>query len=356
VNNEVMLRDVLSQREALQEGLPSLREACRALPSRSFDRVVISGSGDSFIAAVSVEALFQQHLDIPVLALPALDASRHRRPRAGDLTVVISISGEVSRGIELARASQASGGTVIAVTASARSTLAQHSDVVLTIPQPIDRTIPHSRDYSVTMLALACVLEELCGHGFPEVDALPDLVGDAVPVALEQASGLATSAGRTWFLGAGPDRGTAMYGSMKYWEAAGLESWWDDLEEFGHGSHLMARPGDRAVLIAAGSGCGRALEMVGGLERMGLGVVLVGGSAFASTGPTHLVTSDVDPLWHPFVASVPLQALTLVEAESRGLDVSVVLDGQAHGPTYDGVHVEWTKQSEIVIAGVSDQA
>jgi glucosamine--fructose-6-phosphate aminotransferase (isomerizing) len=349
VSNEVMLRDMQSQREALAEGIPTLRAAAAQLSLQSYRRVIISGSGDSFIAAVAVEGLFQQHLDIPVLGVPALDASRFRRPEPTDLTVVISISGEVSRGIELARAGRAAGATVIAVTASAHSTLAQSSDLVLLLPKPIDRSIPHSRDYSVTLLALACVLERLCGKRFDEVDALPALVGDAVPVALGQVKGLVTASGRTWFLGAGPDRGTAMYGSMKYWEAAGLESWWDDLEEFGHGSQLMAKPGDRAVVVAAGPGCQRGIEMIPGLQKMGLEVVLVGGAAFAGHGTPHLRTSDdVDQWWHPFVSSVPLQALTYVEANRRGLDVSVPLHGQPHAATYDDVHVEWTKHSQIL--------
>lgn len=346
-----MLRDMQSQREALAEGIPSLRAAATRLPPRSYQRVVISGSGDSFIAALAVEGLFSQHLDIPVLGLTALDASRFRRPEPTDLTVVISVSGEVSRGIELVRAGRAAGATVVAVTASEQSTLARSSDLVLVLPTPIERSIPHSRDYSVTLLALACVLEQLCGQRFDEVDALPALIGDAVPVALEQVKDLVTSSGRTWFLGAGPDRATAMYGSMKYWEAAGMESWWDDLEEFGHGSQLMARPGDRAVVVAAGAGGQRGIEMIPGLRKMGLEVVLVGGAGFTGHGVPHLMTSDdVDQWWHPFVSSVPLQALTYVEANHRGLDVSVPLHGQPHAVAYDDVHVEWTKESQIVLA------
>ena len=111
--------------------------------------MIISGSGDSYIAAVAIESLFQHHLDVAVQALPALDASRNRLPQAGDLTVVISISGEVSRAVELARAASSAGATVVGVTAASDSTLAQSCDVVLTTPQPIDRSIPHSRDYSV---------------------------------------------------------------------------------------------------------------------------------------------------------------------------------------------------------------
>ena len=112
-----------------------------------------------------------------------------------------------------------------------------------------------------------------------------------------------------------------------------MEAWWDDLEEFGHGSQLMARPGDRAVLVAAGPGTQRALEMTSGLVRMGLDVVVVGGTEMAREDLPHLFTTDdLDARWHPFAACVPLQALTYAEAHARGLDVSVPLFGQAHGP------------------------
>ena len=223
-------------------------------------------------------------------------------------------------------------------------------DLAIEIPAPIDRSIPHSRDYTVMLLALACLLEGLASTTFDELAGLSSSVADLVTRSLEMAASLRASTGRTWFLGAGPDRATAMFGALKFWEAAGMEAWWDDLEEFGHGSQLMARPGDRAVLIASGAGCQRALEMAGGLERMGMDVVLVGGTPMRSSGrPQFFTTDDLDPRWHPFVSCVPLQALTYVEAEARGLDVAIPLDGQSFGPTYSDVHDEWTKQSRVVL-------
>jgi glucosamine--fructose-6-phosphate aminotransferase (isomerizing) len=350
VTNELMLRDIHSQGDALAQGLNSLRADARGMGRPTYDRVVLSGSGDSYIAAVAVEALFQHHLTTPVVARTSLDASRYRRPVASDLVVAISVSGEAARTVELGKRARVAGATTVAVTAAADSSLATSVDHVFAIPAPIDRSIPHSRDYAVTMLALGCLLERLCGDALPELEALPVIVPDLVATSLELLAGLPPTAGRTWFLGAGPDRATAMYGSLKFWEAAGLESWWDDLEEFGHGSQLMARPGDRAVLIADGPGCQRAVEMLPGLRTMGLEVLLVGGSALAGHDVLHVLTGGrVGPLWHPFVSTPPLQVLTYVEANHRDLDVSVPLDGQAHGPAYDQVHVEWVKQSRIVL-------
>jgi hypothetical protein len=82
---------------------------------------------------------------------------------------------------------------------------------------------------------------------------------------------------------------------------------------------------------------------------MGLDVITVGGSAMAIAGAPHLFTArELDPRWHPFVACIPLQALTYVESRARGLDVSVPLFGHPYGPVYDDVHTEWTKASRIV--------
>jgi glucosamine--fructose-6-phosphate aminotransferase (isomerizing) len=331
----------------------------QAADIRSLDaeRVILTGSGDSLIAAAATQALFQGILERPILAIPSLDAGRYVSIGRGDLVVILSVSGEVARTIEVAHRLVPSGAVGVAITAAVDSTLASLCDVVISLPEPINRTIPHSRDYSVMLAALACLLEVLADERFSELDRLPEIVADVVARSLESAQHLTPPSGRTWFLGAGPDRATAMFGALKFWEAAGMEAWWDDLEEFGHGSQLMARPGDRAVLIAAGPGTQRALEMTSGLGRMGLDVVAVGRSEMAHGDLPHLFTTDdLDHRWHPFVGCVPLQALTYVEAHARGLDVSVPLFGQAYGTVYDEVHLEWTRGSRIMQTDGEGQA
>lgn len=347
--NALMLRDIESQPEALSTGLAAFRSRAAAFDLDGTERVVITGSGDSYIAPLAVEALYRRWSPVPVVVTPGLDAGRYLDIGGGDLVVVVSVSGEVSRAIETAARAGASGGRVIGVTARTESSLAGASAHTLVLPAPIDRSIPHSRDYTATIVALATLLERLAGRTFAELDALPEVTAGMLPAALDDGKAMASPEGRTWFLGAGPDRATAMYGALKYWEAAGLEAWWDDLEEFGHGSQLMARPGDRAVLVAAGAGEPRAREMVDGLDRMGLEVILVGGASIGVEGHRRLPTATLgDWRWHPFVSCLPLQALTLWDAERRGLDVAVPLFGRSYAPTYDEVHVEWTRRSAVL--------
>lgn len=349
--NRTMLLDIESQSEALTEAIAVARTRSADVKALEFQRVFLTGSGDSYIAAVATQPLFQSILDRPVIAIRSLDASRYASIGRGDLVIVLSVSGEAIRTVEVAHRLITSGAIGVGITASVDSTLASLCDAVIKLPDPIDRMIPHSRDYSVMLAALACLLEAIGDEHFAELDRLPRIMAEVVSRSLESVRLLDPTTGRTWFLGAGADRATAMFGALKFWEAAGMEAWWDDLEEFAHGSQLMARPGDRAVLVAAGPGMQRACEMTSGLMRMGLGVVRVGGTQMGQEDAPHLfTTNDLDHRWHPFVACVPLQALTYIEAHARGLDVSVPLFGQPHGPIYNEVHLDWVRRSRIMQA------
>jgi glucosamine--fructose-6-phosphate aminotransferase (isomerizing) len=345
--NDVMRRDIWSQPEALRAAVPDLRAQAESLdPDPRWTRIVLTGSGDSFIAALAVEELYRLRQPLASRVVPALDAARYVRWTENDVAVIVSVSGEVSRAIETARAAAGRGATTIAITAAPESTLARTSSHRLVIPSPIDRSIPHSRDYTLTLAALAVLLERLSGAESPELDRWPDLVASFFSALFEAPHWAPPTSGRTWFLGAGPDRATAMYGALKFWEAAGLRAWWDDLEEFAHGSQLMAAPGDRAILIASGAGVTRAIEMQPGLRQMGLLSVLVTGDSVDV--PHRLAVPSLGgPEWHPFSACLPLQQLAYVDATRRGLDVSIPLHGQGHGPDYDRVHVEWTKRSAL---------
>ena len=351
--NQVMLKDIVSQPEALKDGLGRLREQVGELQFGSVRRVILTGSGDSYIAALAVEDLVRYRFSGDVSAMPSLDASRYLQHEQGDLVVVVSVSGEVARTIEVAERASRSGASTIAITCNASSTLSLGCDHQLVMPEPIDRSIPHSRDYTATLLALTVLAEKLGGETFPELDAWVSVVESVIANAFDVLEEMVWDRERWWFLGAGPDRVTAMFGALKFWEAAGMEAWWDDLEEFAHGSQLMARPGDYAVLIAAGAGVARAHEMVSGLRRMGMKPLLIGSSEMKGTDCLYLPSHDdlADPIWHPFVSCIPLQVLTYLEADARHLDVSVPLFGRPHGPAYDAVHVEWTKQSEIWVGG-----
>src|SRR5687767_13789625 len=101
--NETMLRDIRSPGEAIVEGLSSLRAQTENIPVPGFDRIILTGSGDSFIAAAALRELLTLHSASTVMALPSLDAARYLTCGSTDLVVAISVSGEVIRTLEAAR-------------------------------------------------------------------------------------------------------------------------------------------------------------------------------------------------------------------------------------------------------------
>jgi fructoselysine-6-P-deglycase FrlB-like protein len=346
--NESMLRDIEDQPAALAAAVDDLRRQAEALPPlRTVDKVVLTGSGDSLIAALAVLDLYRAGAPAETRSLPGLDAARYEALDGSTLVVVVSVSGEVSRSVETAMRARGSGAATVAITSFAESTLAGVGGCALVMPAPVSRALPHARDYSLTLAALAVLLEHLAGRRLEPLDRWVESSGSILEEAFAALRGTGPAEGTTWFLGAGPGRASAMYGAMKYWEAGGLPAWWDDLEEFAHGSQLMARPGGRAVLIASRPSIGRAAEMIPGLTRMGLESLVVT-DAEADWGAPALVLPEVgEDAWFSFTSCLPLQVLAYLEATRKQIDVTVPLGGEAHGETYVDVHVEWAKRSRI---------
>ena len=121
-----MLRDEYIYQEMLeQERIVSLQ---RTLPPPEWpvpsDRVFLTGSGDSYCAALFGQWVMKERGQ--VFALPALEASqaaKHFQP--GDTLIGISVSGRTARVLEAAKRALAAGAQVVAVTDNLQSPLAE---------------------------------------------------------------------------------------------------------------------------------------------------------------------------------------------------------------------------------------
>jgi fructoselysine-6-P-deglycase FrlB-like protein len=351
--NELMLREMLAQPADLAAALVDLRRQVGRIGIRRPDRVVLTGSGDSGLAAAAVELAFTSYLARPTWAMTSASAARYGAGRLDGLTVVISVSGEVRRTIEAAMAARNAGGRVIAVTAGESSTLVGLANATVLMPEPLSRATPHTRDYTLTLLALLVLLEALAETRIPELDEWPSQVAETLPRSMTWAEEVSTqhsaADGPVWFLGMGPDRATAAYGALKFWEAGGSPAWWDDLEEFGHGSQLIARPPELAVIFANGPAQSRAEEVGRGLERMGLPSALIGEGVSPQQAGFDL--PPIRPELSPLLTSLPPQALAYAFATRRGIDVGLPLGGDPLGELYEDVHRDWMRLSRIEPSG-----
>jgi len=151
-------------------------------------------------------------------------------------------------------------------------------------------------------------------------------------------------------LGIGAYRATAGYGALKFWEAGGVLSWWDDLEEFAHGSQLQALPRDDVVVLATGRSWSRAAEMVPGLTRMGMHPLVI-----TERDPLPGVrierqfqVPEIESANHTaLVTCLVVQAIAYQYACARNIDVLISMNGAPHGQTYEDVHTEWVRNSTV---------
>ncbi len=344
--NDDMLAEIHSQPAMLEESLIDLRRQVREMGiAEPFRKVLLTGSGDSVIAALALETLFRANLDAEIRVVSSLQASRYEALDSETLVVAISVSGGVARTIEAVMRARDAGAQTLAVVARDGSQLGATAHEQIRMASPMTRSTPHSRDYTATLLALAVVLERLTQRRFPELERWPEVTQATLDRAFADLPSWADEGPQAIFLGAGPDAATARYAALKFWEGGSMRAIWDDLEEFAHGSQLMAAPGQSVVMLATGPGAGRALEFRPGMEALGLRVRLVTDrSSIVGPDSFHAPALGGTP-WSPLVMCLPVQVLTYLTVQRRGIDLSLAMGGAEYGDRFQEMHVEWTKRS-----------
>ncbi len=352
--NELMRDEIKDQVPAIQQCLPSLRSQLATLfiPLPSPRRVVLTGSGDSYFAPLALEYAARLHLKCFVRVLPALEAARYWLFEPSDLLVAISVSGEAIRTVEAARAAHKAGSFVFAITANETSSLAKTSDASLVMPfRSRSRKTPHTTDYATTLLALATTFEALAGSHFQVLETLAAMVANSLE-ALEgpcrEIAHICAKNERFYFLGSGPNFGTAGYGAAKFWEAGGLMALPFEFEEAAHGPQLLLDPGDPVFAIApTGQSLGRALEVVEGLREIGVNIFAIADNLGAFANVRVLPIPVLAEEWSPFITCLPLQWLCWAIATAKGYDV-IRKDGRRANPeVYERVHMRWVRSSAM---------
>jgi glutamine---fructose-6-phosphate transaminase (isomerizing) len=347
--NQMMLQEINSQPEILKTAIPDLREKCKNIPGfSSLNKVVLTGSGDSYFAALACERLFRLNMNCEVRSIGSLEASRYERYDAHSLLVGISISGGVTRTIEAAQRASDQGAHTIAIVAKEDSVLGNSCSSQIIMPRPLTRSTPHTRDYTLTLVTLAILLEKLIDKTLNQLDQLPIQYNSLIPDSFRQIPDLMSIANHTWFLGTGADKATAMYGAMKFWEGSAMKAWADDLEEFVHGAKEICQPEDAVVVIASNEAVDRALEMIPGMKRMGLQPWLITNHSLPDDILSFQVPSLGGPEWMPFLSCIPLQVLTYLTAMERGIEATLPIEGDPRSKIMEEIHLEWTKGSHIL--------
>lgn len=347
-NSDVMWQEIEAQPQVIHELIPQLRDT---LSSFSFQpkRVLAGGCGDSYFGAYALRGIFEQ-ANIPYTAATAQELASYTRFFVGDLVVLISISGGTKRTVDAARVARRAGARTLAITCNPDSALAESChDTLVLLYQPISRKTPHTLDYTVTLLALALVVERITGKQFERLEKLPDLVRKALPEILEVATDAVRNINertKHFFLGAGPNRGTAMYGAAKFHEAGGLLGFHEETENFVHGMNYMLEPDDLVIMIAPDDPAAfRAQELVEGLEKLDVRVVGLSESSFGARYSMKLPPASTELI--PFLSCLGPQVLCYAAANELALSIEQERAGRSRGTLHVSVQKDWMKDTRV---------
>jgi len=343
----------LAHIRCLPELLPRLVEAIeprarRVLSTPEIYRVrqiILTGSGDSHIAAESAAPALRAWTGLPVQPLKAMDAARYltqgtkkysERLR-GCLVVCVSHSGEAARVIEAAQRTRASGAQTLALTAHPDSRLGHAAANVLALTVPDAGTVPGTSSYCASLLGLYLlgirIAEVRLRISMDAANALRNaLTKLQAPMAraIEICEEPLMARAQAWahcrvadVLGSGPGAGAAAYSAAKLIEATGIHAVSQDIEEFFHLNYFVADPAEVATLVFSGAsstGAGRARELCTTLQDLGRPFLLLTDDA-AFGPPEHSLVLPAVPEWlSPLLAVIPATLLAALWADRSGAE------------------------------------
>jgi fructoselysine-6-P-deglycase FrlB-like protein len=277
-----MLRDEYIYQEMLeQERIVSLQ---RTLPPLEWpvpsDRVFLTGSGDSYCAALFGQWVMEERGQ--VFGLPALEASQAAQHfQIGDTLIGISVSGRTARVLEAAKRALAAGAQVIAVTDNLQSPLAELVSSVWPIyaspPEELGDTkytdeyakqyIGYHHDVAQTKTFWAVLLTlmraaEIQPDWHRLFDHTRTLLCPTFYEPLFNKASFWAESGQIFFLGSGWAKIVARFASYKMHEFNRL-ALFTGIEEYCHTLYFITRPKDTIVfLIFDEATAARAREVV----------------------------------------------------------------------------------------------
>jgi glucoselysine-6-phosphate deglycase len=256
----------LEQPRVLERTLREIPAALARLagPVGPYREVRLVGSGSSKNALLATAPAFRRVHACPVAVEGPLEflrdlaaAGRSGRSQGDVLTVVVSQSGSSATTLEALEAGQNEGMRTLALTGEAESPfgLAAHERVVL----PIGREDigPKTKGYTSSLAALLAIAEATSAEPVPSVlphDPAVYAAWFAARMPTWDALGASLAerhvrADHVMTIGAGRHIGSALEGSLKLQEMAGMHASTFDLEEALHGRFHGLGPGSVALFV-----------------------------------------------------------------------------------------------------------
>jgi len=243
----------------------SIAARIRATKSRG---LVIAGRGSSDHAALYAKYLFgvRNHMMV-ALAAPSLFTSYGSPPDLdGQCVIGISQSGAAPDVIAVIEEASRQGMVTVAVTNDPESRLAHAAELLMPLGAGPERSVPASKTYMASLLALALISQALDPE--PSFEAALGQVPPALAAALEQDDELdrlvpALLGPRAIVLGRGFNLSTAEEIALKLTETSYVLARAWSVADFEHGPIAVVEPGFPVVLVDGRGQVSADMESIG---------------------------------------------------------------------------------------------
>lgn len=273
--DNALRRQVFSLPELLKQQYADLEPKARTVLTTpeifSIQRIVLTGCGDSYAAALAVKHTFEALTKLPVEVVPAIDLSRFYAKRQmgfaplNPLVIAVSNSGSVARVGEAIQKAKKYGAFTLGITGKRDSLIGSSVDRIMDLDVPSFKSAPGTRSYLVAVLSLLLVAIRIgevrgCYTMDEAMDRRFDLAsqGDALAALLPEMDAQMSALAERWqdleaydFVGAGMDEAAGWFGHAKIFEALGKYAMHINSEEWLHMNFFMRRVDKIGTIVVA---------------------------------------------------------------------------------------------------------
>ncbi len=274
-NPNALVRQVLSLPELIEQQYhdlePKARKALTTPEIFSIQKIVLTGCGDSYAAALAAKGAFENLTHLSCEVVPAIELSRgypvHKLGFApySPLVIAVSNSGSVVRVAEAIRYARKHGAFTLGVTGKRDSLLGTSVDRIMDLNIPSFDAAPGTRSYMVSVMSLLLIAIRIGEvRGCYTMDTAMDMRWDMLEQAKQLAALLPDMCRKThsiaekWqkmeafdFAGTGMDYAAGWFGCAKIYEALGKYAMHINSEEWLHMNFFMRNVDKIGTVILA---------------------------------------------------------------------------------------------------------
>jgi len=224
-----------------------LFQTARLMSDKGIEKLILTGLGSSYTAALMAHPLIQSHSPIPSLVVPSTDLDFYLENFIGANTAVITISRSGERGwaVDGSKKCKDKGAMTIAVTGVENSLLAKNASIQWITQEGPEASFPKTKSViacSGLMMLLGLALseenDELVQEKIKNLHKMPQMINNTIKELDSQVREeieLINSHSVLVICGTGPNYGTALEGAIKLQETTGKITIGDNTGNFFHG-------------------------------------------------------------------------------------------------------------------------